>query len=102
RNYTVRLLQPQDGNRFAVFLTHARETLDYHYERNPADPRISHTLTLEADEFGNVLKSAAVGYGRREPDRTLPPRDRDEQTRTLVTYTESAFANPILDSAAAY
>lgn len=102
RNYTVRLLQPRGPNRFADFLTHARETLDYHYERNPSDPRISHSLTLEADEFGNVLKSAAVGYGRREPDCTLPPRDREEQTRTLVTYTESAFTNPILDMATAY
>ena len=45
-----------------------REAISYHYERNPADPRISHALTLEVDEFGNVLKSAAIGYGRRQPD----------------------------------
>ncbi|PYP93667.1 MAG: toxin, partial [Candidatus Angelobacter sp. Gp1-AA117] len=102
RNYAVRLLQPQGSNRFAVFLTHARETLDYHYERNPADPRISHSLTLEVDEFGNVLKSAAVGYGRRQPDCTLPPRDQQEQTRTLVTYTESTFTNAILEMATAH
>ena len=49
----------------AVFFTHPREALTYQYERNPADPRVSHALTLEVDDFGNVLKSAAVGYGRR-------------------------------------
>lgn len=65
RNYTIECLQPQESNRFAVFFAHPRETIDYHYERNPADPRVSHALTLETDEFGNVLKSAAVGYGRR-------------------------------------
>ena len=52
------------GNRHAVFFAHPREALSYHYERNPVDPRISHALTLEVDEFGNVLKSVAVGYGR--------------------------------------
>src|SRR5262249_30050312 len=45
RNYAVTCLQPQGPNRHAVFFTHASETLDYHYERNPADPRIRHALT---------------------------------------------------------
>ena len=53
------------GNRHAVFFTHPREAISYHYERNPADPRIQHALTLEVDAFGNVLKQAAIGYGRR-------------------------------------
>ena len=38
QNYDVRLLQPQAGNRHAVFHTHARESLAFHYERHPADP----------------------------------------------------------------
>ena len=38
-------------------------------------PRISHALTLEVDDFGNVLKSAAIGYGRRQPDRDAVSRD---------------------------
>ena len=59
------LLQPRGANRHAVFFTHAREAISYHYERNPADPRIQHALTLEVDDFGNVLKQAAIGYGRR-------------------------------------
>ena len=28
-----RCLQPQGPNRYAVFFTHARETIDFHYER---------------------------------------------------------------------
>ena len=61
---TVRCVQPQAGNRHGVFFTHAREAVNYHYERDPSDPRVSHALTLEVDEYGNALKSAAVGYGR--------------------------------------
>ena len=50
QNFTIKRLQPRDGNRHAVFFTHAREAINYHYERNPADPRVSHALTLEVDK----------------------------------------------------
>jgi hypothetical protein len=76
QNYTIRTLQPKAGNRHAVFYTHAREALNYHYERNPADPRIIHALTLAVDDFGNVLQSATIAYGRRQPGPSLPSEDR--------------------------
>lgn len=95
QNFTIRLVQPQAGNRFAVFFTHAREALSYHYERNPNDPRLSHALTLEVDGFGNVLKSAAIGYGRRQPDVTLSPDDRTKQADIHITYSESRVTNAI-------
>ena len=82
--------------RHAVFFTHAREAISYHYERNPDDPRIGHALTLEVDDFGNVLKSAAIGYGRRQPDLTLSAaRPRPSKRRYWITYTENAFTNAI-------
>jgi hypothetical protein len=95
QNFSMRLLQPRAGNCHAVFFTHARETISSHYERNPADPRITHALTLEVDDYGNVRKSAAIGYGRRQPDASLPPEDQAQQTQILVTYTENGFTNPI-------
>ena len=33
RNYTIEVLQPQGPNQYGVFLAHARETIDFHYER---------------------------------------------------------------------
>ena len=48
-----------------AFFSHPRESLSYHYERNPVDPRITHAFTLEVDAFGTVRRSAAVGYPRR-------------------------------------
>ncbi|MGH8628416.1 MAG: toxin TcdB middle/C-terminal domain-containing protein, partial [Gammaproteobacteria bacterium] len=95
QNFTIRRLQPQAGNRHAVFFTHAREAISSHYERDPADPRLSHALTLEVDEFGNVLKSAAVGYGRRQPDMILSPEDQAKQAEIHITYTESRVTNAI-------
>lgn len=71
---------------YGCFYGYELESLAYHYERKPADPRIAHALTLEVDEYGNVTKSAAAGYGRRIP--AFP-----EQGRTLVTYTEHEVLN---------
>ena len=71
QNFTIRRVQPEAGTGTRVFFTHAREAINYHYERIPPTPALSHALTLEVDAFGNVLKSAAVGYGRRQPDPDL-------------------------------
>jgi RHS repeat-associated protein len=112
QNFTIRALQPRDANRHAVFFTHAREAISYHYERNPADPRIQHALTLEVDEYGNVLKQAAIGYGRRTQIRVvdeqgnvqqmpnpgltgLQTADQAKQTTPLLTYTENRVTNAI-------
>lgn len=103
QNFNIRALQPRGGNRHAVFFTHAREAIAYHYERNPADPRIQHALTLEVDAYGNVLKQTAIGYGRREPDASLPrDDDRDQQALIHITHTENVFTKSIADQADCY
>lgn len=96
--YRIAQLQPKDGNRHAVYFSHQIESLTYHYERRPSDPRISHAMTLEVDAFGNELKSLSIGYGRRQPDPRLPTdADRSKQTRTLITYATSRYTNAIDD-----
>ncbi len=86
--YRVHALQPKNGNTHAVYLTTPLETLSYHYERNPADPRISHTLTLGIDDHGNVTDSVAIGYPRRVVPDGLP-----EQGETHMVYTRTDFIN---------
>jgi RHS repeat-associated protein len=94
RNFTIRTLQHRGANRHAVFYVHAAEALNYNYERNASDPRILHTLALEVDDFGNVLKEAAIGYGRRMSP-LAQAWDRERQTTALLTYTENRFTNAI-------
>ena len=118
QSYAVRPLQPREDNAHAVFLTHEREEIAYHYERDPADPRVEHSLALEVDDHGNVLKKATVGYGRRAQVRVAGPdgqpqqvpnpgladldaADRAKQTRPLLAYTENRFTNAV-DSADAH
>ena len=95
RNYTVALAQPCGPNRHAVLFLHARETIDYHYERGPAEPRVSHALTLEVDGYGNILKTVSIGYGRRVPDAQLDPQDQAKQGETLVTCNESRVTDAV-------
>jgi RHS repeat-associated protein len=97
QNFTIELLQPQGTNRHAVFFTHAREALRYHYERNPHDPRIGHAMTLEVDKYGNVLQSVAIGYGRKQSSLAVQS-DRNKQTQTLITYTATSVTNAIDDA----
>jgi hypothetical protein len=73
-NYQLRLIQPRQAQRHAVFLAHNREALNYHYERYPNDPRLSQALTLAVDDYGNVTKSVAIGYPRRA--QAHPEADR--------------------------
>jgi RHS repeat-associated protein len=103
QNFAARRLQPHGPNRYAVFLTHARESLTYHYERQADDPRVAHNLTLEVDEFANVKRAVSVAYPRRaghpapEPDLSLSFRtmlDHD-QSRLRVSGTENVFTDPV-------
>jgi RHS repeat-associated protein len=94
QNFAIRMLQERGANRHGVFFSHPREALTYHYERNPADPRIQHALTLEVNAYGNVRKEAAVGYGRRSSPLS-ETWDQERQTTALLTFTENRFTNAI-------
>jgi hypothetical protein len=104
-NFTIRPSQPRGRNRHAVFFTHARETLSFNYERKlydidgtrRADPRVTHNVNLEVDDYGNVLKSVNSGYGRRFPDPSalLSNADRDKQKQVLSILTTNRYTNAV-------
>jgi RHS repeat-associated protein len=120
RSYTIEAFQPQGPNRYGAFFVHARETIDFHYERKlfkvagdsladsftpsrvreAADPRVTHALTLAVGAFGNVLLSASVGYARRYTDPALTPQDHAKQSAILCTVAEASYTNAVeLDDA---
>jgi RHS repeat-associated protein len=104
-NFTIRRLQPRGRNRYAIFHTHARESVTLEYERKlynvdsgyRPDPRVYHQMTLTVDPFGNVLEGVAIGYGRRyaETSDILTEADHARQTRILVTYSEGDYSNAV-------
>ncbi|PKH01306.1 toxin [Psychromonas sp. MB-3u-54] len=103
-NFYVKLLQAKADQNDAVCLVHPRETISYHYERNPADPRVNHALTLQVDEYGNVLKESAISYGRRKDtyEALLLPVDHNKQRLIHMTCTENMFTHAIVDQADVY
>lgn len=122
RNYTIQHVQPRGDGYHAIFFTHARETIDFHYERklfpvlngrvvdaadakNPAvkwraDPRVTHSLTLEVDDFGNLRKAASIAYGRRfdDVDPVLTDADRKRQKQLLATFSDSSFTEAVVEA----
>ncbi|MDH6584479.1 RHS repeat-associated protein [Streptomyces sp. SAI-133] len=111
-NYTIKLLQPclteelVSEPAHAVFFVHPREAVTEHHERelypDPADgtphhdPRVGHEAVLAVDDFGNVLRSVSVAYGRRIPDPELGAADQERQTRTHVVYGQTRYTNAVL------
>jgi RHS repeat-associated protein len=110
-NCHIRCLQPQAGNRHAVFLVAESEAITYHYELeiqkdqlpklNP-DPRIAHTLNLQYDEYANVLQSVAIVYprvGNFENDAKLADGLNDalslirqvQKEETHLAYSETRY-----------
>jgi RHS repeat-associated protein len=97
-SYCVHLMQPVDANKYASFYSYQQQSLAWSCERNVADPRVVHDLTLGVDEYGNVLQSAKVAYPRiaaAVPTGT-PTTVADVQQRMLITCTENDYTNDIL------
>ncbi|MCX4539401.1 SpvB/TcaC N-terminal domain-containing protein [Streptomyces sp. NBC_01565] len=97
--YALRLLQPHGTSRHCVVLAHPGQALTVHTERRADQPRITHDLVLEADDWGNALRTATVAYPRGaggpgpDPD---PAVDTDaEQRRMWVTLTEQDVVNDV-------
>jgi RHS repeat-associated protein len=105
QNFTLSCLQQIGINQHAVFLVQPRETLSFHYERGPDDPRVGHEVAVDYDAYGNVLRSVSIGYPRRPvstaPEPTLTPATQQmlayDQGRLHVLGTEHAYTNAVDD-----
>lgn len=85
RSFAVRREQPAKDGKKGVFFVQPREAIEYYYERDPSDPRVTHAFTLEVDEYGTAKRSAALAYPRRTVPAGLP-----EQGKLAATLTENA------------
>jgi RHS repeat-associated protein len=96
----IKRIQPKENNKHASFLVNQTESVSYIYERNPADPRISHSFVFETDELGNIKKSASVSYPRVKrplaPDE-IPDKVWDEQNKLHIVYGESFYTEDVID-----
>ena len=94
-NCVIELLQPKGQNNHAIFIVKESEAVVYSYERNTADPRVSHNLNISFDEYANVIESAFIMYPRVIADTSLPQATKDAQNQTLISYVVNNFTNDI-------
>lgn len=105
--YTVDLKQPSQAKilaRHAVFLVKSQESVSVSHEREMHDPRVTQTLNLAFDDYGNVLKSVNIAYGRRpSSDKLSGINDADQETikaiqqQLQVVYSDHQYTNAIDD-----
>ncbi len=67
------------------------ESLSLQLDRNPDDPRISHSLVLQTDDYGNPMLSASVGYPRKFSDPTVPQEVRDKQAEMNIVISQAEY-----------
>ena len=56
---------------------------------------MGHSFNLEVDQYGNVVKAAAVVYGRKIADPSVPASVSADQQRTYVTCGEFEYTPDI-------
>ncbi len=98
--YEVRQVQPGKPYSHASFQVVPRESISYGYERNPSDPRVSHSYTLEVDELGVIKKSASLVYPRVvrpvAPDE-VSDKVWEQQSQIQASYEELFCTNDVID-----
>jgi len=72
-----------------IFIHSSSEDLTYHLERKPDDGRMQHTIVLEADRFGNILKSIQIAYGRRPGKSTLQQAGDIQKQEQTISHTRN-------------
>lgn len=95
-SYATKLVQPLYGNRYASFLSYQQQSLTWSCERDVTDPRVQHSLTLSVDEYGNVLESAAIVYGRKDTTG-MPAVVATEQSKMHVVLTAAKYTNDVVE-----
>jgi RHS repeat-associated protein len=93
-SFTIRLIQPSGQQPYAVCFAYPRESLSYHYERDPSDPRIAHGFTLAVDDFGHVLESCDFFYPRRDSGAAAEQR----RPRALATLSRVENVTPAVNA----
>ncbi|KAK3360760.1 hypothetical protein B0T25DRAFT_602587, partial [Lasiosphaeria hispida] len=97
---TFNLRLPEPGaDVFAVF---PAESVRTEYDgRGQEEPRISHFVTVEVDEHGNITESLTVNYGKAKSQ--LPnAADRAKQEETAIMATGSRFTRAFSETPGAY
>ncbi len=93
--HLIHILQPDQEGNHAVFRALSGESISLWYERDETDPRTSHHLNIEQDEWGNELLGIDVMYARASPDLSLPAETQDAQGTIRILATQRSYTQEV-------
>lgn len=82
----------RQGQQHGIFRVNGREETAIHYEREPSEAKVQHSLVLETDDYGNVLRQAVINYGKASSSLNKSA-DRQTQQDAVIIYTETDYTN---------
>lgn len=88
-SWAVRRLQAKGDRAHAVWLTVPDQTVSRRYERIADDPAVCAQIALAVDDYGTVLRSAAVAWPRRAPAEPEQAEPRITVTETDVVHLDT-------------
>ena len=91
----VKMYQRKGPNRHASFIAMQYQSFARAFEDDPSDPRISQSINLTVDRYGNVLEAASIAYGRRKTDETTPEKVTQLQAADAVSYVKLGYSERI-------
>ena len=87
-SYNAKVMQYPAAEQKAIIFVHPAQTIAYHYEQQPTDPRVEQNLTLQVDPYGHVQRSCHIYYPRRPSEGAF-----DQQLDLQVVAAFNEFIN---------
>ncbi|KAL9470800.1 hypothetical protein ACSS6W_008741 [Trichoderma asperelloides] len=100
--YEVSQIQKKGANKYAVFQMSPRESVSTQLEQSLDDPRVTHEIVLEINDYGSVEKALRVVYPRRTEAVSLSSDTNpvfsdvvDNQTKGNVSFSRCWYTNAV-------
>ncbi|GAP90434.1 putative YD repeat protein [Rosellinia necatrix] len=103
--FNVKTLQRHGESDVSVCHTYQREQVAYSSEREAApqnDRRIQHGLTLKVGDYGNILCSVQISYGRAAGKSPLEGEPKALQETTRIVLDDMSYTNAVDEKGDAY
>lgn len=91
----VKMYQKKGPNRHASFIAMQYQSFVRSFEDDPSDPRITQSINLSVDDYGNVLEAVSIAYGRKKKDASTPEKVALMQEADAVSYSRMSYSERI-------
>ncbi|KAF7549246.1 hypothetical protein G7Z17_g6523 [Cylindrodendrum hubeiense] len=95
--FNVNVIQRHGISDVAICQTYPREQIAYSSERTLDDQRIQQGITLKMGDYGNILHSVQISYGRTKGKSPLDGEPKKLQETTRIVLDDMTYTNAVED-----